>query len=123
MIVEVNLIKQFRSRPEARQNVGPDLRFQTVCRSYQHKTAADKIIIILLKYNFIYFTNMPSVIPLNPKLNSLIKMERKIFLQEIKKENVFQPLVHRLTLTLNSYLASSDFCHLLITFANSLDPD
>ena len=24
---------------------------------------------------------------------------------------------------LNSFLASSDFCHLLITFANNLDPD
>ena len=23
----------------------------------------------------------------------------------------------------NSFLASGDFCHLLITFANSLDPD
>ena len=26
-------------------------------------------------------------------------------------------------LTVNSFLASSDFCHLLITFANSLDTD
>ena len=26
-------------------------------------------------------------------------------------------------LTINSYLASSAFCHLLITFSNSLDPD
>ena len=82
MIVEVNLIKQFRSRPEARQYVGHDLRFQTVCRSYQHKTVADKIIIIPLKYNFIYFTNMPSAIPLNPELNSLIKMERKNIFKE-----------------------------------------
>ena len=24
---------------------------------------------------------------------------------------------------LNTFLASGDFCHLLITFANSLDPD
>ena len=25
--------------------------------------------------------------------------------------------------TFNSFLAGSDFCHLVITFANSLDPD
>ena len=27
------------------------------------------------------------------------------------------------TLKVNYFLASSDFCHLLIAFANSLDPD
>ena len=85
MVVEINIIDQtvrIQTRPDILSGL---IWFQTVCKSYQHKTVADKIIIIPLKYNFIYFTNMPSVIPLNPKLNSLIKMERKMLLEERKK--------------------------------------
>ena len=40
----------------------------------------------------------------------------------IKIPDLFSLLLAHL-IKLNSFLASDDFCHLLITFANSLDPD
>ena len=42
---------------------------------------------------------------------------------ENKSESVVMQDLLNMDIIINSLLASGDFCHLLITFANSLDPD
>ena len=56
--------------------------------------------------------------------NNLYLLTTKIH-ENMKYENLYQFVISTdsIIISLNSFTASGDFCHLLITFENSLDPD